>query len=192
MQFCKVMTVQIWQKSDGEKLKQLRNAANINSADMARWAAISTNQLHQLEDGGDSSFYSQQIKYNMGSKLLKLFGDSPGELESGNSNINRNTNSHTNISDQGQEPNASTKWSITVHNFWTHYKVALVAFIFFAFAISLDVYYTTFKKDVAPEQPNKATISTKDERPLETLNPASAPFPAQSAASEATDDKKAP
>lgn len=68
------MTNQVWSLADGALLKRLREEAGVEVITLARLHAISTSQVKQLEDGGDSSFYTQSIKYATGRKLLMHFG----------------------------------------------------------------------------------------------------------------------
>lgn len=64
-----------WLAADGVRLKHLRIDAGLDPATLARKISISPTMLKQLEDGGDSAFYSKAIKFQTGKKLLKLFGE---------------------------------------------------------------------------------------------------------------------
>jgi transcriptional regulator with XRE-family HTH domain len=61
-------------------LKNLREAAGLEVITLARQCNLSVSQIQQLEEGGDSSFYTPEIKFNSGQKLLRFLGaaqDSP-------------------------------------------------------------------------------------------------------------------
>ena len=68
------MSNQIWLPKDAALLKELREAANIDISALAIDYALSKTQIKQLEEGGDSSFYSPAIKLAVGRKLLIHFG----------------------------------------------------------------------------------------------------------------------
>jgi len=94
------MNTPLWQPSDAARLKRLRAQTNIDAGQFARMATISTTQLHQLEDVGDSSFYSPTIKYQVGKKLLNLFGEqTTAECKLAPSSANKNTDLAPNNTD---------------------------------------------------------------------------------------------
>ena len=64
----------LWGPENEALLKSLRLRAGIDLATLARRNIVSTTQVRQLEDGGDSSFYSSDIKFSVGKKLLKFLG----------------------------------------------------------------------------------------------------------------------
>ena len=68
------MTKQVWSSADGALLKKLRVEAGVEVITLARLHSLSSTQVNQLEDGGDSSFYTQSIKLSAGRKLLMHFG----------------------------------------------------------------------------------------------------------------------
>ena len=68
------MTKQVWLPVDGALLKQLREDAGVEITTLARLHSLSTSQIKQLENGGDSSFYTPSIKLATGRKLLMHFG----------------------------------------------------------------------------------------------------------------------
>jgi len=68
------MSSQIWQPKDGVLLKSLREEAEIEITSLAHLHCLSKTQVNQLEEGGDSSFYSPEIKLASGRKLLMYFG----------------------------------------------------------------------------------------------------------------------
>jgi len=70
----------LWEPRQGRQLKNLREAAGLEIVTLARQCNLSVSQIQQLEDGGDSSFYTPEIKFNSGKKLLRFLGaalDSP-------------------------------------------------------------------------------------------------------------------
>ena len=68
------MTKQVWLPGDGALLKKLREESGVDITTLARIHSLSVAQVKQLEDGGDSSFYTSAIKLATGRKLLMHFG----------------------------------------------------------------------------------------------------------------------
>ena len=64
----------LWGPEQEALLKSLRLSAGVDLATLARRNIVSTTQVRQLENGGDSSFYSPEIKFSVGKKLLKHLG----------------------------------------------------------------------------------------------------------------------
>lgn len=64
----------VWGPENEALLKSLRLRAGMDLATLARRNIVSITQVRQLEDGGQSSFYSPAIKYALGKKLLKSLG----------------------------------------------------------------------------------------------------------------------
>ena len=64
----------LWDPEQEALLKSLRLSAGLDLATLARRNIVSTTQVRQLENGGDSSFYSPEIKFSVGKKLLKYLG----------------------------------------------------------------------------------------------------------------------
>jgi transcriptional regulator with XRE-family HTH domain len=62
-----------WKTEDAAALKQARTSTDMSREDFARQLCISKKQLIELEDGGSSAFYSEQIKYQTGAKILGYF-----------------------------------------------------------------------------------------------------------------------
>jgi cytoskeleton protein RodZ len=60
------------QIDDATALKNLREAAGLNMAQLASLANLSLGQVRQLEEGGDSNFYSPQIKSQSMRRVLRL------------------------------------------------------------------------------------------------------------------------
>jgi hypothetical protein len=75
------MQNQVWSSADGALLKKLREEAGVEVITLARLHSLSSSQVKQLEDGGDSSFYTQSIKLATGRKLLMHFGADVQPLE---------------------------------------------------------------------------------------------------------------
>ena len=75
------MTNQVWLPADGALLKKLREDAGVEITTLARLHSLSTSQIKQLENGGDSSFYTPSIKLATGRKLLMHFGADVQPLE---------------------------------------------------------------------------------------------------------------
>jgi transcriptional regulator with XRE-family HTH domain len=87
------MSNQVWLPEDAALLKELREAAQIDISVLAGVYLLSKTQINQLEEGGDSSFYSSAIKLATGRKLLMHFGvdDLPvGRTDKQNQNQNQN------------------------------------------------------------------------------------------------------
>jgi hypothetical protein len=64
-----------WTDSDGIELKRSRESAGNDVYSFARQNNLSTHQLLELEEGGNSYFYTTAIKYNVGKKLLNSLGE---------------------------------------------------------------------------------------------------------------------
>jgi DNA-binding XRE family transcriptional regulator len=75
------MIKQVWLPADGALLKKLREDAEVEITTLARQHSLSKNQVKQLEEGGDSSFYTPSIKLATGRKLLMHFGADVQPLE---------------------------------------------------------------------------------------------------------------
>jgi DNA-binding XRE family transcriptional regulator len=69
------MTSYLWQPADAERLKCLREQADLSANEFAKANAISLAQLDQLENEGVSAFYSPLIKYQLGKRLLNIWGE---------------------------------------------------------------------------------------------------------------------
>ena len=75
------MTKQVWLPINGALLKKLREDAGVEITTLARLHSLSTSQIKQLENGGDSSFYTPSIKLATGRKLLMHLGADVRPLE---------------------------------------------------------------------------------------------------------------
>jgi len=68
------MLKQSWKPEDGLLLRELRLIAKLEIHTLAKIYCVSKSQVTQLEEGGDRGFYSPDIKFSLGSKLLLHFG----------------------------------------------------------------------------------------------------------------------
>lgn len=64
-------------ETDALTLKTLREAAGLEIAHLAAMANLSPGQVRQLEEGGDSHFYSPQIKAQSMRRVLRLLQNQP-------------------------------------------------------------------------------------------------------------------
>ena len=81
------MNTKVWLPVNGALLKKLREEAGVEITALARIHSLSTAQVKQLEDGGDSAFYTPAIKLATGRKLLMHFGaniEPPGQASEHN------------------------------------------------------------------------------------------------------------
>lgn len=63
-----------WTDFDGAQLKAAREKAGVDLFSYARKVNLSSAQLLELEEGGNSYFYTPSIKFSAGKKLLSSFG----------------------------------------------------------------------------------------------------------------------
>ena len=70
-----------WLPEHAEQLKRLRLAAGVEITTLAKKHSLSSSQVHQLEESGDSAFYSPEIKYTVGRKLIRSLGEEITELD---------------------------------------------------------------------------------------------------------------
>ena len=71
----------IWLPEHCEQLRSLRIAAGIDISTLARNHSLSKMQIKQLEEGGESAFYTPEIKFTIGRKLIRSFGVEVVHLE---------------------------------------------------------------------------------------------------------------
>ena len=64
----------IWLPEHCEQLRSLRIAAGIDISTLASNHSLSKMQIKQLEEGGESAFYTPEIKFTVGRKLIRSFG----------------------------------------------------------------------------------------------------------------------
>ena len=70
-----------WLPEHAEQLKRLRLAAGVEITTLAKKHSLSSSQVRQLEESGDSTFYSPEIKYTVGRKLIRSLGEEITELD---------------------------------------------------------------------------------------------------------------
>ena len=70
-----------WLPEHADQLKRLRLAAGIEITTLAKKHSLSSSQVRQLEESGDSTFYSPEIKYTVGRKLIRSFGEEITEAD---------------------------------------------------------------------------------------------------------------
>ena len=70
-------------RDDAAHLKNLRLAAGLDHAQLAHRANLSAGQVRQLEDDGDSLFYSPQIKAQSLRRVIRLLETAPEETTVG-------------------------------------------------------------------------------------------------------------
>lgn len=68
------MAHSVWTAQHAASLKALRMAAGLELPVLAKRHNLSVNQVRQLEEGGDSAFYTEQIKWAVGRKLTLALG----------------------------------------------------------------------------------------------------------------------
>ena len=68
----------VWSDADAQRLKKLRLEAGMDVPELSRQSAVSAAQISQLEEGGDSLFYSPMIKYSVGKRLTLLLIQTKG------------------------------------------------------------------------------------------------------------------
>ena len=68
----------VWSDADAQRLKKLRLEAGMDVPELSRQSAVSAAQISQLEEGGDSLFYSPMIKYSVGKRLMLLLIQTKG------------------------------------------------------------------------------------------------------------------
>jgi len=70
-----------WTAEDGNLLKSLRQSAGLDIATLALKHMVSTTQVDQLENGGNSAFYNPNIQFATGKKLLRALGHQMPEVD---------------------------------------------------------------------------------------------------------------
>jgi hypothetical protein len=65
------MNNNLWTEQDALLLKQLREAIGMDTVNLAIQNALSNAQILQLENGGNTFFYSEVIKAQTGRRLLQ-------------------------------------------------------------------------------------------------------------------------
>lgn len=64
------MNTVVWSDCEAMRLRQARETAKIDLATLSKLACLSMAQLRQLEEGGESCFYTPTIKHQAGLHAL--------------------------------------------------------------------------------------------------------------------------
>lgn len=83
-----------WSTEDAKRLKMLRLAAGYDLVHLSKLSSVSIAQISQLEESGDSLFYSERIKYSVGKRLTLLLLKSQRATLSSESLIDEKIRSH--------------------------------------------------------------------------------------------------
>ena len=67
------MEQKVWGNEHEALLRLCREKAGMDRYELAHLHAMSVKQIKQLEEGGDTNFYSPIIKFHAGTKLLRYF-----------------------------------------------------------------------------------------------------------------------
>jgi transcriptional regulator with XRE-family HTH domain len=91
-----------WSEADARRLKMLRQEAGYDLVQFSKLSSVSVAQITQLEESGDSLFYSARIKYAVGKRLTLLLLKSQQSLPAMDPLIDetirsRSTTSHSEI-----------------------------------------------------------------------------------------------
>jgi len=70
-----------WLPEHADQLKRLRLAAGLEITTLAKKHSLSSAQVRQLEESGDSTFYSPEIQYTVGRKLIRSLGEEITEVD---------------------------------------------------------------------------------------------------------------
>jgi len=70
-----------WFPEHADQLKRLRLAVGVELTTLAKKHSLSSAQVRQLEESGESTFYSPEIKYIVGRKLIRSLGEEIAELD---------------------------------------------------------------------------------------------------------------
>lgn len=64
------MNTVVWSDCEAARLRQARETARMDIATLSKLACLSMAQLRQLEEGGESCFYTSTIKHQAGQRAL--------------------------------------------------------------------------------------------------------------------------
>jgi len=179
------MSNRVWSSEQAQQLKSLRNKYSIEQIILARETSISLKQLQQLEEGGCSSFYSEEIKFQVGKRLLSLFE------ENTNTDADETTNQANKTATQGidlqlqnieklSETKSPTKVSINheslIHEFWEHYRLPTLIFISLVLALSTRFILDTLNRNNETDLTVKQTtdLQVKHIPEISTIQPSPA------------------
>ena len=151
------MTNQVWSPADGALLKKLREEARLEVITLARLHSLSSSQVKQLEDGGDSSFYTQSIKLATGRKLLMHFG---ADVQSHEQTPELKPVLESEISPEETKPSPTTAVEFPKST------KSLRLRIFGALVVSLTLIYFMFYRPVSVGDVNPANISVEPNNSL--------------------------
>jgi hypothetical protein len=70
-----------WLPEHADQLKRLRLAVGMEITTLAKKHSLSSAQVKQLEESGDTTFYSPEIQYTVGRKLIRSLGEEITELD---------------------------------------------------------------------------------------------------------------
>jgi len=161
-----------WTAEHGNLLKSLRQKAGLDIATLARKHILSTTQIGQLENGGSTAFYNDNIKFSTGKKLLHVLGHDLAEIESTNTPPPF-TSSPAMPASQSLPRNS---FSITPQNFAWPLLFLLIALGVLGFYIEKPadtaVEKTKTENTLPPELPT-TVVPKLEEPPKVSLNPTS-------------------
>lgn len=164
-----------WLDQDGLRLKQLRLDAGVEPDALARKIAISRKMLRQLEDGGESAFYSASIKFQTGRKLLKIFGadvSNPepqiadadadhADFDLSKSDIHKTVDAIIQVSEKNLDKSLVRDSVATMHDVWRGHK-SLVVFSAFSAIVVVGAIYKhsafTFEETTAQAMRKKDVV----------------------------------
>lgn len=129
---------QVWTDLDCIELKNAREAVNVDIYSFARQHSLSNEQLLELEEGGNSFFYTEAIKYNVGRKLLNSLGRKTeyqrlSEIAKAHSNIEAEVVQATLADSTAQIQNQSTANLSTANKIYILATALIVVLISYAF-----------------------------------------------------------
>ena len=84
-----------WSTADAKRLKMLRLESGYDLVHLSKLSSVSVAQISQLEESGDSLFYSQRIKYSVGKRLTLLLLKSQHASQASASLIDEKIRSHS-------------------------------------------------------------------------------------------------
>lgn len=147
------MSSQVWLPVNGALLKKLREDAGVEITALARMHSLSTAQVKQLEDGGDSAFYTSAIKLATGRKLLMHFGADIAPPEQATEH-NQALENDAALDIPSQKLNSHTTTSFDLGKTKRNLRFLLsgVAVVCLGFVFS-NVYQSKVKTEPKPEEP---------------------------------------
>jgi hypothetical protein len=169
----------VWTQELADELRTLRLKYSIEQTVLAKETAISLKQLIQLEEGGCSAFYSEQIKYQVGKKLIALLTvDSAASTDKNgiaDHDINKNNDELRKLEKLQYKKltsNFDTQNSV-IDEFWDHYKLPSLLFIALSLLISFRYAYDSIKNSSLSTESYQLQIDSNKNSTFAT--PVSAP-----------------